>query len=88
LLSGAVSLIFGVAIVKSGLLSRWIGAVGIAVGAVSIAAGVITAYIGFSEPVSNIWAVTLYLWIIILGIFMWRKIRVKRWQADNLSENR
>ena len=77
MLQGAVAIIFGVAIAKSGLLSRWIGAVGIAVGAVSIAAGVITAYIGFSEPVSNIWAVTLYLWIIILGIFMWRKTKVK-----------
>jgi hypothetical protein len=77
MLQGAVSLIFGVAIAKSALLSRWIGAVGIAVGAVSIAAGVVTAYIGFSEPVSNIWAVTLYLWIIILGIFMWRKTKVK-----------
>jgi hypothetical protein len=77
MLQGAVGIIFGVAIVKSGLLGGWIGAVGIAVGAVSIAAGVITAYIGFSEPVSNIWAVTLYLWIIILGIFMWRKTKVK-----------
>jgi len=77
MLQGAVGIIFGVAIAKSALLSRWIGAVGIAVGAVSIAAGVITAYIGFSEPVSNIWAVTLYLWIIILGIFMWRKTKVK-----------
>jgi len=78
MLQGTVGIIFGVAIVKSGLLRRWIGAVGIAVGAVSIAAGVITSYIGFSEPVSNIWAVTLYLWIIILGIFMWRKTRVKK----------
>src|SRR5918999_4414279 len=78
MLQGAVGIIFGVAIAKSALLSRWIGAVGIAIGAVSIAAGVVTAYIGFSEPVSNIWAVTLYLWIIILGIFMWRKTRAKK----------
>ena len=78
MLQGAVGIIFGVAIAKSALLSRWIGAVGIAVGAVSIAAGVVTAYIGFSEPVSNIWAITLYLWIIILGIFMWRKTREKK----------
>src|SRR5215216_2670190 len=78
MLQGAVSLIFGVAIAKSALLSRWIGAVGIAVGAVSIAAGVVTAYIGFSEPVSNIWAVTFYIWIIILGIFMWRKTRAEK----------
>src|SRR5215212_2210900 len=78
MLQGAVAIIFGVAIAKSAILSRWIGAAGIAFGAVSIAAGVITAYIGFSEPVSNIWAVTLYLWIIILGIFMWRKTRAKK----------
>jgi len=78
MLQGAVGIIFGVAIAKSALLSRWIGAVGIAVCAVSIAAGVVTAYIGFSEPVSNIWAVTLYLWIIILGIFMWRKTRERK----------
>jgi hypothetical protein len=78
MLQGAVGIIFGVAILKGAVLSRWIGAVGIAVGSVSIAAGVITAYIGFSEPVSNIWAVTLYLWIIILGIFMWRKTRERK----------
>lgn len=78
MLQGAVAIIFGVAILKSAVLSRWIGAVGIAVGAVGIAAGVVTAYIGFSEPVSNIWAVTLYLWIIILGIFMWRKTTTKK----------
>ena len=78
ILQGAVAIIFGVAIVKSTVLSTWIGAVGIAVGAVGIATGVVTAYIGFSEPVSNIWAVTLYLWIIILGIFMWRKTRAMK----------
>jgi hypothetical protein len=78
MLQGAVGIIFGLAILKGAVLSRWIGAVGIAVGAVSIAAGVVTAYIGFSEPVSNIWAVTLYLWIIIFGIFMWRKTRERK----------
>src|ERR671916_1477385 len=77
MLQGTVGIIFGVAIAKNALLSRWIGAVGIAVGAISIAAGVVTAYIGFSEPVSNIWALTLYLWIIILGVFMRRKTKVK-----------
>ena len=77
MLQGTVGIIFGVAIAKSAILSRWIGAVGITTGAAGMAAGVITAYIGFSEPVSDIWAVTLYLWIIILGIFMWRKTKVK-----------
>ena len=78
MLQGAVEIIFGVAIAKSAILSRWIGAVGITAGVAGIAAGVVTAYIGFSEPVSDIWAVTLYLWIVILGIFMWGKTRAKK----------
>ncbi len=80
MLSGAVSLIFGVAIVKSVVLSRWIGAVGIAAGVVSIAAGVVTAYVGFSsarDPVADLSTAIFYPWLVILGIFMWRKTREK-----------
>jgi hypothetical protein len=77
MLQGAVGIIFGVAIAKSGILSRWIGAVGIAVSAASIAAGVVTAYIGFSDLVADM-ALILYAWIVILGIFMWRKTRAKK----------
>ena len=43
MLQGAVALIFGVAITMSNLLSKWIGAVGIAAGVVTIAAGVVVA---------------------------------------------
>jgi hypothetical protein len=81
ILQGAVALIFGVAIAKSALLARWIGAVGIAAGVVTIAAGVVVAYVGFSsvrDPVVNVSTFTLYPWIIILGIFMWRKTRAKK----------
>jgi hypothetical protein len=81
MLQGAVALIFGVAIVKSALLSRWIGAVGIAAGAATIAAGVVVAYVGFSsirDPVVNLSTFTLYPWIVILGIFMWRKTMTKK----------
>ena len=81
MLQGAVALIFGVAIAKSALLGRWIGAVGIVAGAVTIAAGVVVAYVGFSsvrDPVVNASNFTLYPWIVILGIFMWRKTRVKK----------
>ena len=81
MLQGAVGIIFGVAIAKSALLSRWIGAVGIAVGAVSIAAGVVTAYVGFTELVATLSLLTLYPWLVILGIFMWRKTRVKKMVA-------
>jgi hypothetical protein len=78
MLQGAVEIIFGIAIAKSAILSRWIGAVGIVAGVVGIAAGVVTAYIGFSELVASLWALTLYPWIVILGIFMWRKTRAKK----------
>ncbi len=81
MLSGAVSLIFGVAIVKSVVLSKWIGAVGIAAGVVSIAAGVVTAYVGFSsarDPVADLSTLIFYPWLVILGIFMWRKTREKK----------
>ena len=48
-LQGTVAIIFGVAIAKSALLSRWIGAVEIFAGAATIAAaGVVVAYVGFS----------------------------------------
>jgi hypothetical protein len=78
MLQGAVEIIFGIAIAKSAILSRWIGAVGIAAGAAGIATGVVTAYLGFSELVAGLWALTLYPWIVILGIFMWRKTRAKK----------
>jgi hypothetical protein len=81
MLSGAVSLIFGVAIAKSAVLSRWIGAVGIAAGIVTMASGVVMAYVGFSSArdlVADLSTVIFYPWLIILGIFMWRKTREKR----------
>jgi hypothetical protein len=81
MLQGAVALIFGVAIVKSALLSRWIGAVEISAGVVTIAAGVVVAYVGFSsvrDPVADLSTLILYPWVVILGIFMWRKTMAKK----------
>src|ERR687889_154258 len=81
MLWGAASLIFGVAIVKSIVLSRWIGAVGIAAGVVTIASGVVMAYVGFSSArdlVADLSTFIFYPWLAILGIFMWRKTREKR----------
>ena len=81
MLSGAVSLIFGIAIVKSALLARWIGAVGIAAGVFTMASGVVMAYVGFSSArdlVADLSTLIFYPWLIILGIFMWRKTREKK----------
>jgi hypothetical protein len=80
ILQGTVGIIFGVAIAKSTVLSRWIGAVGIFAGAATIIAGVIVAYVGFSSiraPVVDVSTVTSFAWLAILGIFMWRKTMVK-----------
>src|ERR687890_831908 len=80
MLWGAASLIFGIAIIKSVILSRWIGAVGIAAGVVTIASGVVMAYVGFSSArdfVADLSTFIFYPWLVILGIFMWRKTRVK-----------
>ena len=80
ILQGAVAIIFGVAIVKSAFLSRWIGAVGIFAGAGALIAGVVVAYVGFSStraPIVDVSTVISFAWLAILGIFMWRKTRVK-----------
>jgi hypothetical protein len=79
ILQGAVAIIFGVAIAKSALLSKWIGAVGIFAGAATVIAGVGIAYVGFAPlpVVGDVSTVISFAWIAILGIFMWRKTRVK-----------
>ena len=80
ILQGAVAIIFGVAIAKSSLLSRWIGAVGIFAGAATIIAGVIVAYVGFSSvraPIVDVSTYASFAWLVILGIFMWRKTAAK-----------
>jgi hypothetical protein len=78
----AVGIIFGVAIAASATtLSRWIGALGVFAGVATIILGVRVAYIGFAtvgsiEDTVSTWA---YLaWVIILGIFMWRKTTAKK----------
>ena len=81
MLSGAASLIFGIAIIKSTVLRKWIGAVGIAAGVVTIASGVVMAYVGFSSArdlVADLSTFIFYPWLAILGIFMWRKTREKK----------
>jgi hypothetical protein len=80
ILQGVVSLIFGVAIVKSALLSRWIGAVGIIAGAATVIAGIGVAYVGFAPLpiVGDVSTLISFAWIAILGIFMWRKTRAKK----------
>ena len=73
---GALAIIF-VAIVKSKLLSRWIGGAGVVIGANIIYAGIEVAYLGFvyanNGSLREISMVIYSIWVIILGGLMWKE---------------
>jgi hypothetical protein len=77
-----VAVIFGVAIAKSVLLSRWIGGAGVIVGAISIIAGIEVAYLGFGYTnfvgLRGISMIIYFIWVGIIGAFMWRKTISKK----------
>src|SRR5215212_7820942 len=81
ILQGSVGVIFGVAIAASAVLSRWIGALGVFAGVATVILGVRVAYVGFAtvgsiEDTLSTW--TYLAWVVILGIFMWRKTTSKK----------
>jgi hypothetical protein len=75
ILQGTVAVIFGVAIVKSKILNRWIGGAGVVIGAVTIYAGLEVAYLGFGglTTMIGISMIIYFIWVGILGGFMWIK---------------
>jgi hypothetical protein len=77
ILQGTLAIIFGVAIVKSKILTRWIGAAGVIIGAVTIYAGIEVAYLGFGYAniggLRGISTIIFIIWVGILGGLMWRK---------------
>jgi hypothetical protein len=75
ILQGTVAVIFGVAIVKSKLLSKWICGAGVVIGAVTIYAGLEVAYLGFGglTTIIGISMIIYFIWIGILGGLMWKK---------------
>jgi hypothetical protein len=74
---GTVAVIFGVAIVKSRLLPRWIGGAGIVAGAITIYGGTEVAYFAFGFTniggLRGISMIIYAIWIRVLGGLMWRK---------------
>jgi hypothetical protein len=81
ILQGTVAIVFGVAITLSRIVGRWIGAIGIFAGALTIAAGIEVAYVGFASVNVGLGAyskIIHYIWIGILGAFMWRRTMSKR----------
>ena len=81
ILQGTAAIVFGVAITLSPIVGRWIGAIGIFAGAITIAAGVEVAYVGFASVNVGLGLyakIIYYIWIGILGAFMWRKTMSKK----------
>jgi hypothetical protein len=75
ILQGIVAVIFGVAIIKSNLLSKWICGAGFVIGAFTIYAGLEVTYLGFSGPTTmvGISLIIYFIWAGILGGLMWKK---------------
>ncbi|MDQ3837694.1 MAG: DUF4386 family protein [Thermoproteota archaeon] len=75
ILQGLVAIMFGVAIVKSKLLSRWIGGAGVVISAVTIYASLEVAYLGFGYATTEygISMIIYFIWVGILGGLMWKK---------------
>src|SRR5918992_339644 len=73
-LQGTLAILFGVAIVKSRLLSRWIGGVGVIVGAITIYAGIEVAYLAFEYTnivgLRGISMIIYFIWVGIVGGLM------------------
>jgi hypothetical protein len=75
ILQGTLAIIFGVAIVKSKIVSKWIGGAGVVMGAVTIYAGLEVAYLGFGGLTTRIGVsmIIYFIWVAILGVFMCKK---------------
>ena len=77
ILQGLSAIIFGVAILKSKLLGRWIGGAGVVIGAIVVYAGIEVAYLGFVYAnigsLRGISMIIYSIWVIILGGIMWKK---------------
>jgi hypothetical protein len=86
ILQGTLAIVFGVAIVKSKLLSKWIGGAGVVIGAVIIYAGIEVAYLAFGYAniggLRGISMIAFSIWVGILGGLMWRKSMSKSNQKN------
>ena len=75
ILFGATFVLFGAAVVKSGLYPRWLGWLGIGGGAGTITGGLLVAFNGFSVTAMNVampFNLILVIWMIAIGVHMWR----------------
>jgi hypothetical protein len=75
ILQGIVAVIFGIAILKNKIISKWIGGAGVVMGAVTVYAGLDVAYLGFGGLTTEIGVslIIYFVWVGIMGGSMWKK---------------
>jgi len=75
ILQGTVAVIFGITILKSKILNKWIYVAGVVIGAVTVYAGLEVVYLGFVGPttVIGISMIIYFIWVGVLGVLMLRK---------------
>ena len=75
LVFGATATLFGIALLGGLTYARWIGALAIVGGASTVLSGIVMAFSGFSDlemAISMPTSVVLVVWMLIVGVQMWR----------------
>ncbi|MBI4328546.1 MAG: DUF4386 family protein [Chloroflexi bacterium] len=74
---GATAILYGLAVALSGVYPRWLGWVAVVGGVGSALMGIVQFYQGPSALWTNLlfgaFAAALTLWVLIMGVLMWRK---------------
>jgi hypothetical protein len=82
ILQATLAIIFGIAISKSMVVSKWIGIAGVIVGVISIAAGLEVAYEGFIhanfESLRGITMIIFTVWVVVLAGLMLKRAMSKK----------
>ena len=76
LLFGITVTVYGVAVIRSPVYPIWVGFLAILGGLGTTAGGVVLAYTGFSESmmISMLANRLLLVWMIVVGVLMWRRV--------------
>jgi hypothetical protein len=88
LLLGLTVSIYGIALLNDHTFPKWVGGLAIVGGTPTTVAGVVMAYTGFSGPAMAInmpASSVLLVWMLILGVFMWRRDRID--EPQTLSDS-
>ena len=68
--------LYGPGVAPSNNLPRWLGWVAVVLATASLITGFVRAYTGLSVLVNNmLYASFLTLWLLIMGVVMWRRTR-------------